>query len=304
MIKFYYFKCFGFDVKSSLILPGLELSEENTSDLIISYGNVNHTKTDLHEYDLSKYTKAIRHDNGEICLLWQDIPICTIISGKKIIVNPQTGLGQNFLRSLIFGYGLAILLHQRGLFVLHANAVEMNGGAVLFLGSNGVGKSTTTITLVKNGYNLLSDDMLILNLERDNDPVVLSGLPQIKLWPEVIHKVNENPEEMFKINLNTEKRYYQNISNFSNESQPIKVIYLIEEGNETMITDIDSQSSLMALIRGSYCLGLFDRKELYENFKDCSKIAKNVPVKLLKAKHSFEDLPKLVSIIEKDVGNL
>lgn len=291
------------DVKSSLILPGLKTSEKTGVNLIIRYGKLNFARKNISESVLSKYTKAIHFETGEIGLLWQDIAVCTV-SDKEIIVNPQTGLNQNFLVSLIFGYGFAILFHHRGFFVLHANAVEMDGGSVLFLGANGVGKSTTTVNLVKNGYNLLSDDILVLKIKDNEIPLVLSGLPQIKLWPEVIINMDENPEEMPKINSNTDKRYYHFIDNFSNDPKPIKAIYLIEEGKQTLITDIDSQTSLMGLIKGSYCLGLFDEIELYKNFKECSKIAKNVPIKSLKVKYSFEELPKLVEMIEEDVKKI
>ena len=293
------------NVKSDLLIPGLKSSEEmNDVDLIIHYGRVVFNKNHLEERVLSKYSRVIHSKTGELCLLWNDIYICSILHGKEIIVNPQTGLDQNFLLSLIFGYGIAILFHQRGFFVLHANAVEMDGGAVLFLGANGVGKSTTTANLVKKGYKLLSDDMLVLQIKDNDIPLVFPGLQQIKLWPEVIINLDENPEKMPKISSKSEKRYYRFIDNFSNDPKHIKAIYLIEEGKKTFVKDLGPQKSLMGLIKGSYCLGLFDEMELYENFKECSKIANTVPIRSLIIKYSFEKIPNLVEIIEKDVRDI
>ena len=46
--------------------------------------------------------------------------------------------------------------------VLHAAAVEMDGGVSIFMGDKGAGKSTTCLALARAGANVLGEDQLIL----------------------------------------------------------------------------------------------------------------------------------------------
>jgi hypothetical protein len=57
---------------------------------------------------------------------------------------------------------LAALLRQRGLLVLHANAVAAPGGAIVIGGESGAGKSTTLAALLDRGCRMLSDDVTAL----------------------------------------------------------------------------------------------------------------------------------------------
>ena len=67
----------------------------------------------------------------------------------------------------------ALLLAQRGLFALHANAVRGPAGAILIAGDSGVGKSTTCARLGQRGFAFLADDL---------SPLILSD-GEIRLEP-------------------------------------------------------------------------------------------------------------------------
>ena len=75
---------------------------------------------------------------------------------------------------------MGILLHQRGRMVLHASAVNINDGAVAFMGHNGAGKSTTTFSFMASGYPLVADDILSLEF-REGVPYGVSGFSPDKV---------------------------------------------------------------------------------------------------------------------------
>jgi len=74
---------------------------------------------------------------------------------------------------------LTVALHETvkrfGRFPLHAAGLALGGRGVLVPGTSGAGKSTLTVTLVRAGFDFLSDDTVFLT--RDDDGIVASGFP-------------------------------------------------------------------------------------------------------------------------------
>jgi len=91
-------------------------------------------------------------------------------------------------------------LEQRGLFVLHAGAVDMGGSAAAFLGDKGQGKSTLNAAMATAGFSLLSEDAVALQWSDDEKhtvPTALCGFAQVKLVPDAVRAVlNTEPEEL------------------------------------------------------------------------------------------------------------
>jgi hypothetical protein len=58
----------------------------------------------------------------------------------------------------------------------------------------------------------------------------------------------------------------------------------------------------MEIVKSSYCYPIFDNDKVSENLNQCAKILKKVPVKVLKIKKSFANIPKIVEIVEKDIN--
>ncbi len=62
-----------------------------------------------------------------------------------------------------------------GRFPLHAAGLALGGRGVLIPGTSGAGKSTTTVSLVRYGFDFLSDDTMFLTTSTDG--IVASGFP-------------------------------------------------------------------------------------------------------------------------------
>jgi hypothetical protein len=58
----------------------------------------------------------------------------------------------------LFHLALIELLRWRGLYTIHATALERNGRGVLIPGNSGRGKTTSFLSLLRSGYRYLSDD--------------------------------------------------------------------------------------------------------------------------------------------------
>ena len=72
------------------------------------------------------------------------------------LIKPET-LHPNLIEYL-FHIALIELLRRRGLYTIHATALEKHGRGILIPGNSGRGKTTSFISLLRSGYRYLSDD--------------------------------------------------------------------------------------------------------------------------------------------------
>lgn len=75
------------------------------------------------------------------------------------------------------------MLGQRGYLVLHGGAVSNEQGALVFLGESGSGKSTLCASFYEDGWNILSDDCVLV------DPpgkTVIGGYPGFRLYEDSV----------------------------------------------------------------------------------------------------------------------
>jgi len=89
---------------------------------------------------------------------------------------------------------LAPALRRRGYYLLHAFAASKNGRAVIIVGASGSGKTTTGLSLLLAGWQLLANDILLLEAREDGlyalptpggvtiRPATFDLLPSLKEW--------------------------------------------------------------------------------------------------------------------------
>jgi hypothetical protein len=87
-------------------------------------------------------------------------------SGRLLRCVPQPTEGKRW-ETFLVGWVLPWTALVRGLEILHAGAVEINGQAIAVVGPSGIGKSYLTIQMVLAGAGFVTDDVLAV----DPDPV-------------------------------------------------------------------------------------------------------------------------------------
>jgi hypothetical protein len=291
------YQAHGLSIESDILFPELLECSKN-SEISIKYGNFEYSSKKVLDEGVFRIASHYILTKESVYLVWNNIDICQISKGKEIIVNSQTSIDETFLRALILGPALGILLDQRGRLVLHASAVNMNDGAVAFMGHNGAGKSTTTFSFMDSGYPLIADDILSIEF-RDNIPVVFPGLPRIKLWPESM-EIFDKSMESFPIHPESRKRSYL-VDDFCNQVVSLKHIYVIENKETTYLEELNLQEALIELIRNSYCANIFQNSDQATNLEEYAKIVKNVSIKQLNIERSLDKIPEMVNLVEKDV---
>ncbi len=162
--------------------------------------------------------------------VWLNIPPVgrfLIRNGNAITVEPAPGCDEESLRTYLLGSGLGALLHQRGHLVLHANAVHVGDGAVLFAGNSGAGKSTTAAVFHQRGYQIIADDVVAV----DQQQRAIGGIPQLKLWQDTLKQLQLEGQDLSRIRPQLEK-YRYSLGTVVSTPLPICAVYFLSTHNE------------------------------------------------------------------------
>ena len=164
------YSAFGLTVRSELSLAGLRPAT-GAPDVVVRRGPVPAPDG----FPASGISHRAEPDADR--LAWLDRARLRITASEITVDSAD----EAFARQCVVGPGLGVLLHRRGVLVLHGAAIKAGGRAVVLLGDKGAGKSTTAAALLARGHRLLADDLVALTPDLST---VLPGPTQMKLWPE------------------------------------------------------------------------------------------------------------------------
>lgn len=300
LINMYRYYAFMLPIQSELMFPELkELPLDlNTSDqLTIKFGEVNPQGLQAPNSQKKLFFQATESE------FWLHIPNIArflVTHGNQIIIDPYPGVDEDSIRVFLLGSCMGALLMQRNLYLLHGNAVKINGHCVSFVGNSGVGKSTLSGAFFKRGYSILADDVCAIN-ERGQ---VMPSFPQIKLWLDAASHLEIDMQPLRKIRPCIEKFAVPLAHQFHSEPLPLKVVYVLNTTNQEnfQFTSLAGLQKLQPLrnnvYRKSYLKGLA-KEQSY--FMQCARIAGHVSVVRVTRPQIGFKLNELVDLIEQDL---
>jgi len=115
-----------------------------------------------------------------------------VANGDSVTVSPARGAEADKVRLYLLGTCMAALLMQRDVLPLHGSAVRIGDEAYVFVGRTGAGKSTLARTFMREGYAMLSDDVVPIVTGPGGRPYVVPSYPQQKLWSESLSRLDMN----------------------------------------------------------------------------------------------------------------
>lgn len=252
---------------------------------------------------LSKQDVIAFHDGGEhIGSGVDDFIHFQVEGGREIRVFIFDEADPGEARSAILGGILATLLRQRGMLVLHACAVARDGAAIAFVGDSGWGKSTLAEYFCQNGYRLINDDVVALDVSGD-DMIIVPGYPQIKLRQEAGRYLRKDFGSLTPISDSGDKRGSVWATMFQNEPVPLSRLYFLQPyaADETAVEAIGVQEAIRELIQHTRVNHLITAPEYSaRHLQQCSKLLGRVPVAWLHRKKSLAALSEIRTLVERD----
>jgi hypothetical protein len=291
---------YGLNLLSEIDLPEL-LPAHGEPDISIYVRNIDAPWEKNPQGD-----RSFRNIPAGILLTWHSVARFLVCNGNEIIVEPVHGSENAIIRHLILGPVLGVLLYQRGFAIFHASAIVLQGGGAAFLAHKGNGKSALAATFVHLGRKLINDDLLVLN-ENGQQVWATPGIPQLKLWPETLAAIAENPQLYPKIHSEIDKRALLITDQIVREPVPLGAIYVLETGLRKVILPLEPKEALRRVMSHSFgalfqgeILSIFGLKR---HFQECVSLVNKIPVYLLKRPLSLDLLPEVCQAVECHFSN-
>ncbi|WP_295393067.1 hypothetical protein [uncultured Thiodictyon sp.] len=236
--------------------------------------------------------------------LWLRVPRIArflVSDGNLITIAPEPGVDEDSIRVFLLGSALGALLFQRGLLVLHGNAIRIGEQCMVCVGASGAGKSTLAAGFLRRGYEILGDDVIAV----DADCRALPGFPRIKLWQDTAQRLHIDTAQLRRIRPALAKFNYPLASPVIGVPLPIRWVYILGSHPlpDTRCEPIHGLERFTPLRNNTYRVRFLEGMALKrEHLQLCGKLAGRIHLtRITRPERGFE-LDALVDRILADLA--
>jgi hypothetical protein len=293
--RMYKYNLFGLNI--CLPFPCEQLSPSSGhADVEICYGNVPR----VGPYDDKGFCQLVSPRRAVFNI--EGVGRYLVSEGCRIIIEAEPGGSEKWLRYFLFGVIFGCLLYQRGVLLLHGSAIESEDHAILFVGDPGSGKSTLAAAFEKRGYPLLTEEICVVEGIEEFSPVVRTGYPQLRLWPQVAANLGYGTPSLGEEGGEKEK-FTISFGTRSQSATPIKRIYVLSPGDflEMRKLGVSGADKAAEIIRHTYGHFLIDEMGLTAaHFFKCVSLAAQTELARIVRPSSLSLLNSIVDELEED----
>lgn len=266
------YQVFGLQIQSEIDLP--ELFPANgpcAPDVTIRRGKV---KTNGGE-------PGVRGEDDALVLTIPAVGRYRITGGREIVVDADSAIPERNVRLFLLGSAFGALLHQRGLLPLHANAIDVDGRAVAFMGESGAGKSTLAAWFYDRGFQVIADDVCVVRFDTDRI-LAYPGLPRLRLWAEVLRATGREPAAFSRSYVDAvghEKYDVPVHDNALREARPLAAIVILARGENFSMERVTDVEAVEAIFHHTYRGRYLDQIASHQDHWSAAvRVVRNVPI--------------------------
>jgi hypothetical protein len=206
------------------------------------------------------------------------------LSHDRITVGIDDAGSKRFSELAFLGPVMALWLELAGVATLHASAVEVPGGAIVFLGGQGSRKTSCAAAMLHHSHRLLADDLVALEQIEDRF-VCRPGYPEMRMWPREADFFVSPPQPAVPVMAGSAKRRIRvgerGFGGFSAENTEVLRLYLLspETEDEVTIRPLRASPAVIAMVGGSSVPSLTAALDLdAPRLRTLGNIASSVPI--------------------------
>jgi len=223
-------------------------------------------------------------------------------AGREITIDAQPAAGELDLQLYLTGSVLGAILHQRGVFPLHASAVEVGGSAVAFAAGSGSGKSTMAAFLTRRGYRLVADDVCVLN-GGPGGVLVWPGAARLKMGRDGLDALDAAMHGLEPAG-GTRDKYQLPVeaSASAKAPLPLRTVYILTDGvGRPRVEKQEGLDALDALAGQTYCAEFVPAMRLEKSwFYGVARAARAIEVRRLIRPRGFQHMDAVLDMLEAE----
>jgi len=273
----FHYLAFGLHILSEIELPELLVNtDDHTFDVQIAVS----TSRQYHK-ETRENSQGWDITPDRFVLLADKIGRFTVRNGKRIIVEIQQGVDLDIVRTYLLGTCFGVLFHQRGLLPLHSSSVAVEGGAVLFSGPVGTGKSTLAGAYHNAGYKVLADDVSVLSISDKERPLVYPAYPQLKISNASAEALRINTSQLRHISSSDDRYRLPIHSRFQHSPLPLAAIFILEKHkrNSFSYEILTGYDKFIQLMMNTYRYFMVKNLGCFtSHFSNCSALLNKTPL--------------------------
>ena len=251
--------------------------------------------------------------------------------GTRVVAHPAPESDAITVEHLYINQLVPLALSRQGRPAFHASVVAVDGGAIAFLGTTGMGKSTLAASFAMEGMAFLTDDALIIE-ERDLSPArraptgvleqecyALPSHASVRLWEDSVEALQSSrpqgglPQQAASYSRGQAPSYTDKARllagdalRFHDEPARLLAAYLLQnEGpSETAIALLEGSARHMAWVENSFLLDIEDRDLLARHFDWTHRISSRVRTYSLDYPRDYGMLPEVRQSISAHAATL
>jgi hypothetical protein len=239
---------------------------------------------------------------------WRDLfDFLVTPDARRIYARTLNRTNQEALLAYLLVDALSYSMIRLGREPLHATAILTDRGAIGFVGDSGYGKSTLGALFVRDGFKLITDDMLVLTHEGDAC-LAHAGPPRIKLYREIADRIFGDRCHGVPMNPVTDKLIVAlSETQATRDASPLTRLYLIQEDRPRRplrrpwirtLSPARAFPKILAASAGHYAS---ERDRLARQFAFVSRIVGQIPIKTLAYPRDTENMSRLRDAVLADV---
>ena len=221
------------------------------------------------------------------------------VDGERLRGAPGNG-GMGAWQRMLVAQALPFAAVLRGLEVLHAGAVAVDGGAVAFAGRSGAGKTSLALALCRRGASFLTDD--VLALERVGEELIghpgtpVAGIDHAEA--ERLDRAEESGEHEV-LDLNSRERVAR--VPVGAEPAPLRALFFLERSPDGPAEPrFEPAADAQMLLAATFNLVLADPGRLAALLDVCALVARARVERILAG--SEVDATELGAAVERRIG--
>lgn len=248
----YRYRAFGLNVSSQVPLTELSPAISNSSaptDVSIHFENLPERSESIGG------NHSIHVENDEVSLTVDSVARYRIRGGREIAIDPYPNASPRNVRLFLLGSVFGVLCHQRGLLPLHANAIVVNGQAIVFAGQQGIGKSTLTAYYHSRGYRVLCDDVCVISFDEGGRPLAWPGMSRLKLWRDAAETFGYDSRKLERVVEELDKYNVPLMASVAKGPFPATRMYILSDlaaGAATEIVPLTGSAAVQAIMSNTY----------------------------------------------------